>query len=72
MAYFNYHQTAQKLIKTGHCLSAEIVKKHNAISPALILFFDNHLPMPIREEKWLVYFNLLEHHSIKIINKIKT
>ena len=67
MAYFNYHARAQGLIKSGHCIRAEIVKKHGAISPALVLVFDNHSPMPIREEKWLVYFEILNKYNIKIL-----
>ena len=48
MAYFNYHAKAQGLIKTGHCMKAEIVEKYRDISPALILYFDNHIQMPVR------------------------
>lgn len=46
---FNYHNTAKKLIKDGHLTRFEIVERWNAIAPALVLFFDNHKPMPIRE-----------------------
>ena len=70
MTYFNYHATAQNLIKTGHCLKAELVKKHNAISPALVLIFNNHKPMPIRIEKWFLYFKLLNDFNIEIINNL--
>lgn len=69
MGYFNYHAVAQNLIKTKHCKQAEIVSKHNNISPALILIFDNHKPMPIRFDKWLIYFKLLKQYDIKLINK---
>ena len=65
MAYFNYHAKAQNLIKSGHCTHAEIVNSHNAISPALVLYFDNHKPMPIREEKWMIYFELLNIYHIE-------
>ena len=67
MTYFNYHAKAQNLIKTGHCTVAKIVNKHNAISPALVLVFDNHKPMPIRENKWLIYLDLLTTYDIKIV-----
>ena len=49
MAYYNYHAQATKLIETGHCKEGELVNQHNQISPALVLYFDNHNPMPIRQ-----------------------
>lgn len=64
MAYFNYHARAQSLIKSGHCVRAEIVEKHKEISPALILYFDNHIPMPIRMHRFDEYFTLLKHYDV--------
>lgn len=55
MGYFNYHAKAKQLIESGHLTKAEIVERWNAISPALVLYFDNHRPMPIREYKWDQY-----------------
>lgn len=69
MAYFNYHAQAKKLIESGHCTHAELMQKHNQISPALVLFFDNHKPMPIREYKWHIYFALLQEHNIEVKDK---
>lgn len=46
---FSYHNTAKKLIKDGHLVRAEIFPHWNNIAQALVLFFDNHNPMPIRE-----------------------
>ena len=66
MSYFNYHAKAMNLIKANHCKKAQIVQKYNEISPALVLFFDNFRPMPIREHKWHVYFLLLEEYNVKI------
>lgn len=71
MAYFNYHAKAINLIKTNHCKFAIIKKKHNAISPALVLYFDNSLPMPIRLYKWNIYFLLLNELNIQIIDETK-
>lgn len=68
MSYFNYHAKAQNLIKTGHCIKAEVVEQHNNISPALMLYYDNHPPIPIRQDKWLFYFELLDKHNIEIKN----
>ena len=55
MSYYNYHAKAKQLISQGHLVKMEIVKKWNAISPALVLYFDNHKPMPIREYRWDEY-----------------
>lgn len=46
---FNYHNKAKSLIKSGHLVEFKIEKRWNNISPALVLFFDNHKPMPIRK-----------------------
>lgn len=63
---FSYHNTAKKLIKDGHLVRFEIVERWNAIAPALVLFFDNHNPMPIREinqntgeNNWDMYWPLI-------------
>ena len=69
MGYFNYHAKALALIQTGHCKKAQIVDKYNKICPALVLFFDNYHPMPIREHKWYIYFLILNEHNILIENK---
>lgn len=49
MGYFNYHAKAKSLIADGHLTYFEIVDNWNGISPALVLYFDNNRPMPIRE-----------------------
>ena len=66
MAYFNYHAKAQGLIKNGHCVKAEIVEKYKDISPALILYFDNHIQMPIRLHRFDEYLDLLKQYGIKV------
>lgn len=53
--YYNYHAKAKKLIADDHLVKMEIVEKLNAISPALVLYFDNHKPMPIRKYRWDEY-----------------
>ena len=55
MPYYNYHAKAKQLIAEGHLTKMEIVKRWNSISPALVLYFDNHRPMPIREYRWDEY-----------------
>lgn len=66
MAYFNYHAKARSLIRAGHCVKAEIVEKYKDISPALVLYFDNHIPMPIRVYRFDEYLNLLSQCNITI------
>ena len=66
MGYYNYHGIARKLIFNGNCTHAELKRKHNSISPALILYFDNHKPMPIRENHFIEYINLLKFYEIPI------
>ena len=38
----------------------EIVESYHKISPALVLYFDNEKPMPIREHRFQEYIDLLE------------
>ena len=59
MAYFNYHAIAKRLIAKGHLVKTEYIAVWNDVSPALVLFFDNHDPMPIRKEKWAEYEELI-------------
>jgi hypothetical protein len=68
MTYYNYHGIAQKLISESHCTHAEFVQCYNSISPALILFFDNHKPMPVREKCFNEYIILLNFFEIPIVN----
>ena len=60
MGYFNYHAKAKKLISDGHLVKFEIVPKWNSIPPALVLYFDNNKPMPIREYRFDEYLKLLQ------------
>ena len=57
--YYNYHARAKQLIADGHLVRFEIVDKWNSISPALVLFFGNHRPMPVREYRWDEYMEIL-------------
>lgn len=66
MGYFNYHAKVRKLIEGGHCTFAQIKDNHNGISPALLLHFDNHAPMPIRLNHFDEYFNLLRSRGVPI------
>lgn len=66
MVYFNYHARIDRLLKEGKLLRAVIVKKWNQISPALVLFFSDHPPMPIREYRWQEYFLRLYEMNVTV------
>lgn len=70
MAYFNYHAKAQKLITEDHCTLAVFQKEYHKISPVLLLYFDNNIPMPIREHSWHRYIDILSKKNIKIVNNL--
>ena len=57
--YYNYHAKAKQLITDGHLIQFDIVERWNNISPAMVLYFDNHKPMPIREYRWCEYMELI-------------
>ena len=59
MAYFNYHSKAKKLIAAGELVRFEIVDEYHNISPAMVLHFKNHTPMPIREHHFDEYLKLM-------------
>lgn len=66
MTYYNYHAIAMNLIKSNHCIRAELKEKHNQISPALVLYFNNHPPMPIQFNSFERYFEVLNLYNIPI------
>lgn len=47
-------------------MKAEIVEKYRDISPALILYFDNHIQMPVRPYRFDEYLELLELNGVKV------
>ena len=60
MAYFNYHAKAQNLIISGHLVGFEFVDRWRDIAPAMVLFFDNNRPMPIRSQHFDKYIQLIK------------
>lgn len=68
MTYYNYHAIAKRLIERGNLLSASLFQSYRHISPALVLYFENHRPIPIRQYMWRDYLELIERKNIKILN----
>jgi len=66
MAYFSYHAKVKKLISGGHLVSAKFYERYKNISPALVLFFDNERPMPIREHRFEQYRQILSELGVEI------
>ena len=60
--YFNYHAKATKLIAEGHLIKY-IYANWNKIENALVLFFDNCKPMPIRPHKHSEYLILIQKNE---------
>ena len=58
--YFNDHAKARRLIREGHCTHFE---------PALILYFDNEVPIPIRKDRWADYFEFIDEIYNKSANE---
>lgn len=63
MSYYNYHDTAKRLIREGKLAQCYIADRYRSIAPALVLIFDDyrHPVMPIREYKWDEYLPLLQN-----------
>lgn len=59
--YYNYHAKAKKLIATGHLIYFEYLPEYHGIAPVLLLYFDNHIPMPIRQYRWEEYEDILKN-----------
>lgn len=69
--YFSYHNKAKKLIKGGHLIRYEFVPHYNNVSPALVLYFHNNIPMPIREFRWETYKDLIKEYYPLMDNSIE-
>jgi len=68
MTYFNYHAKAKRLIKENYCISCSIFSNYKNIKPAMVLYFSNYKPMPIRDYMWNEYLPLLKEKNINILN----
>ena len=68
MTDFNYHAKAKRLIADGHCISASLFSDYHHIRPALVLYFENNIPIPIRDYMWKDYLPLIKQHNVIINN----
>lgn len=57
--YYNYHMQIKKRLKQGKLKKFELVEKWKDISPALVLYFDDNKKMPVREEYFNEYLELI-------------
>ncbi len=71
MAYFNYHAKIKKLILNGQLERYQFFDDYHGIKPALVLYFKNNPPMPIRSYRWEEYIPYLMMLSDKINNQKK-
>lgn len=71
MTYFNFHAKVKHLINSGHCVSVSLFKNYHNIKPAMVFYFDNNLPMPIRDYMWKEYLPLINKHDLIINNPDK-
>ena len=71
MTYFNYHAKAKNLIISNHLLSVTVFNEYHHIKPALVLYFDNSKPIPIRSYRWNEYLPLIYNSKVPILNPSK-
>ena len=67
--YYSYHAVAKRLIREGKLTDFRRVERWGRISPAFVLFFADHRPMPIREDRVAEYAELIEEMNAK--NKVE-
>lgn len=67
--YFNYHAKIKKLILNNQLLNYIIVENWNGIKPAMVFFFKNNKPMPVRINKWQEYLKIL--NNIGFVNNVQ-
>ena len=68
MSYFNYHAKLKNLIKNGDCIGVSLLYKYQNIKPAMVFYFSNHKPMPVRNYRWDEYFPLIKEYNLKLSN----
>ena len=63
MPYFNYHGRNKKMIREGQLLDYFYDEREGKIY--LFLLFKNGLKVPIKEERWQEYYQLLNEYCVK-------
>lgn len=69
MPYYNYHAIAKRLIEDNHLIAVSVFPEYKNIRPAMVFYFDNHRPIPIREYMWDDYLDKIHNKKIEIINE---
>ncbi len=64
---YSYHNKAKQLIKQGHLTHWELVDRWNHIEKALVLYFDNHRPIPIRSYRHDEYLKILQKNVLPYV-----
>ena len=49
-------------------MSVSIFRSYHNIKPAMVLYFDNNFPMPIRDYMWNEYIPLIKEQDLTINN----
>ena len=57
--YYNYHAMVRKKLLEGKLTGYEFCEEYHGISPALVLYFGEEKPMPIRDHMWERYLPFL-------------
>ncbi len=68
MSYYNYHAMAKRLLYDNRCIAVSIFSEYHHIRPAMVLYFDNHKPIPIREYRWKEYLTIIRELKLPIQN----
>lgn len=71
MTWFNYHAKAKRLIAENQLTKVDFVDNWNHISPAMVLYFKEDKPMPIREYRWVEYFVIFEMLDKEYLKQIE-
>lgn len=66
--YFNYHAKIKKLISNNQLIGYKFFYDYYGIKPALVLYFENNSPMPVREHKFEEYLKIIKQKNIKEID----
>lgn len=69
--YYNYHMQIKKRLREGKLIKFELVEKWKDISPALVLYFNDKKIMPVREEYFNEYLDLISSLYDNIENNLK-